>query len=219
MPCPIQSFNQGRGTLNIHTDRRTPDQGTARRAPTENRNPADGGTPCSTRRNSSSILAAALLFPAAAWAAPKVAIAITAEKEIVVTENGQKVTRRVPATEAAPGETIIYTLDVANTGDETATNVVVNDPIPEGTAYVPGSATEVGEVTFSIDDGEDLQEALPAHLRGHQPGRQQGQTHRLAGAVHQYPLADPAGRGRRQEKLSFQVKVQVDGSAIGSTNP
>lgn len=95
-----------------------------------------------------------LLLPAAAWAKPVVNIAIAAEKEITVEENGQKTTKRVPAAEAAPGETIIFTLEVANSGDETATNVVVDDPIPAGTSYLPGSATEIGEVTFSIDDGK-----------------------------------------------------------------
>jgi len=100
------------------------------------------------------LLTIALLLPAAAWAAPKVDLAITAEKEVVVEEDGKKVTKRVAAGEAAPGETIIFTIAYANTGDEKATNVVINNPLPEGTAYVPGSATEVGEVTFSIDKGE-----------------------------------------------------------------
>jgi uncharacterized repeat protein (TIGR01451 family) len=101
-----------------------------------------------------SILAATLLLPAVALAAPKVELSIQAEKEVTVTEDGKKVTKRVAAEEAAPGETIIFTIAYANTGDEAATNVVVNNPLPEGTAYVPGSATEKGEVTFSIDGGE-----------------------------------------------------------------
>jgi uncharacterized repeat protein (TIGR01451 family) len=100
------------------------------------------------------ILAATLLLPVAAWAKPQVELAISAEKELTVTEDGQEVLKRVPAGEAAPGETVIYTIHYENVGDEPATNVVVSDPIPEGTAYVPGSATEKGELTFSIDGGK-----------------------------------------------------------------
>lgn len=99
-------------------------------------------------------LAATLLLPVAALAKPQVKIGITAEKEVVVTENGQSVTKRVPAAEATPGETIIYTLEVANNGDEPATNVVVNDPIPEGTSFLPGSASGDGAPAFSIDGGK-----------------------------------------------------------------
>ena len=32
--------------------------------------------------------------------------------------------------------------------------MAIVDPIPEGTAYLPGSATEAGELTFSIDKGK-----------------------------------------------------------------
>jgi len=105
------------------------------------------------------ILAATLLLPAAAWAAPKVELSIQAQKEVTVTENGEQVVQRVPATEATPGETVIFTINYRNTGDETATNVVVNNPLPEGTAYVPGSATETGEVTFSVDGGTTFKPA------------------------------------------------------------
>ena len=40
-----------------------------------------------------SILAAALLLPAIALAAPQVELAITAEKEVTVTENGEQVVK------------------------------------------------------------------------------------------------------------------------------
>lgn len=99
-------------------------------------------------------LTAALLFPAAALAAPKVNLTLTAEKEVVVTENGQEVTKRVSATEIIPGETLIYTIRYENVGDEAATNVAIVDPIPAGAAYINGSATEAGDLTFSIDGGQ-----------------------------------------------------------------
>jgi uncharacterized repeat protein (TIGR01451 family) len=106
------------------------------------------------RKSFATALAAALLLPAAALAAPKVELAITAEVVVTVEEEGKQVVKHIPAVDILPGETIIYTVSFANTGDEAATNVVIEDPIPEGTAYLPGSATEVGEVTFSIDGGK-----------------------------------------------------------------
>lgn len=102
------------------------------------------------------VLAALLLLPAVGWAAPQVRINVTAEKEVTVNEGGEQVVKRVPAAEAAPGETVIFTIAYENVGDEAATDVVVNNPIPEGTAFVPGSAADTGEVTFSIDGGESF---------------------------------------------------------------
>jgi len=97
---------------------------------------------------------AVLLIPAVSWAAPKVNMTITAEKDIVIVENGQQATKRVTATEITPGEVLIYTISYENVGDETATNVAIVDPIPEGSSYIKGSATETGELNFSIDGGK-----------------------------------------------------------------
>lgn len=100
------------------------------------------------------LAAAALLITAAAWAAPDVEIKVKAEKEKVITKDGQKVKKLVVAKSFSPGEIINYSILYRNKGDEKATGVVLNDPIPKGCVYVPGSATDVGEVTFSIDGGK-----------------------------------------------------------------
>ncbi len=98
---------------------------------------------------------AIMLLPAMAMAAANVAVSITAEKEVVVTESGKKVTKAIPAGEFVPGDTIIYTITYVNTGNETATNAVIDDPIPQGTNYIANSATGAGaDVTFSIDKGK-----------------------------------------------------------------
>ena len=106
------------------------------------------------------ILTAATLLLASslAWAAPNIEIVLTAEIEVQETVDGKEVISRMPATEAGPGQTIFYTLTYRNNGDEKATNVTLNDPIPKETIYVSGSAFGEGAtVTFSTD-GQTYQE-------------------------------------------------------------
>lgn len=93
-------------------------------------------------------------LPLLAWAKPEVIINIKAEKEVVVTENGKEVRKIVEAKEITPGETVTYKISYENKGDEAATNVVIKDPIPEGTSFIPGTASETGDLTFSIDQGK-----------------------------------------------------------------
>lgn len=96
-----------------------------------------------------------VIIPGLALAKPKVEITQTVTKTITLTENGQTVVRQVPADEAAPGETLQITLKVSNQGDEPATSLVLNNPIPAEAAYVNGSAKGIGtEITFSIDQGK-----------------------------------------------------------------
>jgi uncharacterized repeat protein (TIGR01451 family) len=98
---------------------------------------------------------AALLLPMAAFAKPLVSVGITAEKEVTVVKNGQKLTKKVVASKINPDDVIFYTLNYINSGDEAATAVVLDDPIPLGTVYLPGSAFGAGtEITFSIDGGK-----------------------------------------------------------------
>jgi len=99
-------------------------------------------------------VAALLLFPLAAFAQPKVSISIKAEKEIAVTAGGKQIKKKIEAKKFQPGEEIIYTLSYSNSGSEAAKDVIISDPIPEGTAYLPGSASESGDLTFSIDHGK-----------------------------------------------------------------
>lgn len=98
-----------------------------------------------------------LWLPITAWAKPNVIVSIKAEQEVTVKENGNEVKKIVEAKEILPGDIITYSLNFANSGDAAASNVILNDPIPEGTAYLFGSATETaGELTFSIDHGKSF---------------------------------------------------------------
>ncbi|HJV35335.1 hypothetical protein [Geomonas sp.] len=101
------------------------------------------------------LLLALTLAAGAAFAAAKVGIKIKAEKEITTVKGGKKETRLIPAKKYAPNDLIVYTITYTNNGDQAATNAVIDDPIPAGTVYVPGSAKGEGsEITFSIDKGK-----------------------------------------------------------------
>ncbi len=96
-----------------------------------------------------------MLYPMNAWAKPDVKVEMTAEKEISVVENGQTQVKRVAAEAVAPKQTIFYTLTVTNEGDEKAANVVLNNPLPDGTAYIGSSAFGSGStILFSVDGGK-----------------------------------------------------------------
>ena len=100
-----------------------------------------------------------VVMPAYAMAAPDVKIHITAEKAVMVEKDGKQIEKLVEAKEVAPGDTLVYTLSYENKGDETATNVVLVDPIPDATTYIVGSAFGPGAtVAFSIDGGKTFKE-------------------------------------------------------------
>lgn len=154
------------------------------------------------------LLTAALILPTAAWAAPQVQLAIKAEKEVVVEEYGKKVTKRIPAVDATPGETVIFTITYENRGDEAATKVVVDNPISEGTAYVPGSATELEDLTFSIDDGKSYKKpSLLTYEVTNPNGSKEKRTASPEEYTHirwQIPVIPPGIKGN----VGFRVKVQ-----------
>jgi uncharacterized repeat protein (TIGR01451 family) len=92
-----------------------------------------------------------LLLSAEVFAKSLVSISMKAEKEVTV----NKVKKMVVANAVDPGDVIFYTLSYVNSGDEAATNAVMDDPIPKGTVYLAGSAFgKDAEITFSIDGGK-----------------------------------------------------------------
>ena len=97
----------------------------------------------------------AMLAPGAAMAKPDIQLEMKAEKEIVIVEDGETVTKQVVANSIEQGDIIIYTLFYKNSGDEEALNVVINNPVPKNTTYLPGTATGEGaDISFSIDEGK-----------------------------------------------------------------
>jgi len=96
-----------------------------------------------------------LVIPAVALAQPKISVNLKAEKEVVEVVNGKKVTKRISAKSADPGQKLIFTLQYKNSGNEKATNVKVDNPIPNNTVYVVGSGIgKNSKMLFSIDGGK-----------------------------------------------------------------
>jgi uncharacterized repeat protein (TIGR01451 family) len=94
------------------------------------------------------------------WAKPQMSISITTSKEIVETVNGTGVTKSVPAEAAASGDTLIFTVTYKNTGNEAATNAVINNPVSAGMSYIDNSVTgSNADISFSIDGGKSFKKA------------------------------------------------------------
>jgi len=152
--------------------------------------------------------AVSLLTLSAAWAQPKVSISIKAEKEVTVTSKGKQVKKKIATKGVQPGEEIIYTLTYSNSGTEAAKDVLISDPIPEGTAYIPGSASEAGELTFSIDKGKTFKKPT---LLTYEIRDGSGKAQKKVAAPEEYtdirwtiPSVPAGGKG----SVSFRVKVK-----------
>lgn len=80
----------------------------------------------------------------------------TAQVEVTETDSqGKQTVTRKPADKVIPGSVVIYTITANNTGEQSADNIVITDPIPPDTEYVEGSAFGAGtDITFSVDGGK-----------------------------------------------------------------
>lgn len=146
-----------------------------------------------------------LMLSVQAFAQPVVSISITAEKEVTV----EKVKKMVPAKDITPGDVIFYTISYINSGDSAATNAVLDDPIPQGTVYMPGTAYGSGtDITFSIDGGKTFKKPSVLTYEVKQSG---GKVEKKVASPEQYTHIRwvintiPAG-GKGQ--VGFQVKVK-----------
>lgn len=157
----------------------------------------------------STLAALALLAaPLSAWAQPKVAISIKAEKEVTVTVKGKQVKKKIAAKGFLPGEEIIYTLSYHNSGTEPATDVLITDPIPAGTSYIPGSASEADKATYSINNGKSYSKPT---LLTYEIKTADGKVQKKVAAPEEYtdirwtiPSVPPGGKG----SVNFKVKVK-----------
>jgi uncharacterized repeat protein (TIGR01451 family) len=152
---------------------------------------------------------AALLLPMTAIAKPLVSVSITAEKEVTSVKNGVKTTKKVAATKIDAGDVLFYTMNYLNSGNEAATNAVLDDPIPQGTIYLPGSAFGVdAEITFSIDGGKTFKKPS---LLIYQLKNPNGSIEKRTASPEEYThirwvinKIDPGARGT----VGFQVRIK-----------
>jgi uncharacterized repeat protein (TIGR01451 family) len=86
-----------------------------------------------------------------------VKIDMVAEKEITVTTNGRERVERIATNAIEPGGQLFYTLIISNEGRQPAKEVVVNNPVPDGATYVPGTAYGKGSsIAVSMDHGRSF---------------------------------------------------------------
>lgn len=79
-----------------------------------------------------------------------------AQTEVEVSgKNGKKTLKRTPVTKAVPGTEVIYTTTFENTFKKAAGNISIDNPIPNDSEYVGGSAFGKNcEILFSVDGGK-----------------------------------------------------------------
>ena len=90
-----------------------------------------------------------------------------AEVEVEVVKNGKKEIMRIPPDKAVPGTEVIFTNTFENLGGKTASDIVINNPVPNDTGYKAGSA--IGRdtvITFSADGGKTFGTAENLKIRG-----------------------------------------------------
>ena len=86
------------------------------------------------------LIALLLMMPSLLWAQGTIQLQSRVELEVIKTnEQGEKVTVLIPADKVLPGETVVYTNTVTNTGN-----------------YLAGSAFGDAEIVFSADNGENF---------------------------------------------------------------
>ena len=146
-----------------------------------------------------------LLLSGEVFAKALVSVSMKAEKEVIV----NKVKQKVDATTINSGEVIFYTLNYVNSGDEAATDAVLDDPIPQGTVYVDGSAFgKEADITFSIDGGKTFKKPTMLTYEMKTPD---GKMEKRAASPYQYTnirwkvkVVPAHGSGQ----VGFQVRVK-----------
>jgi len=112
------------------------------------------------KKIAASLMAALLLTATVAAAKPGGGVELISLAEVEVVQKndaGQEVLKRVEASKAnvAPGDTVIFTVNYVNNGDQAATDVAVNNPVPQHMTYVDNSAEgKDAAIDFSVDNGK-----------------------------------------------------------------
>lgn len=94
--------------------------------------------------------------PAALAADAAIKVTSIAQTEVTETDKkGKKTIKLTPVTKAVPGTDVIYTTTFKNTLKKPAEDISINNPIPNDSEYVEGSAFGKDcEILFSADGGK-----------------------------------------------------------------
>jgi uncharacterized repeat protein (TIGR01451 family) len=113
------------------------------------------------RKGGGALFALFLASIAMAQGAPDlISIKTVAEVESKTTERGREVVKLIPADRVVPGDRVIYTLEVRNTGAAAVAAPTVTHPVPEHMLYIADTAVGPGaEVSYSVDGGRSFDRA------------------------------------------------------------
>jgi uncharacterized repeat protein (TIGR01451 family) len=119
------------------------------------------------------LLAVLLAAPARAQAPPSpleiksIAEVLSRATEPKSAQGGHAVAELVPADRVVPGDRVIYTLEVRNSGATAVDAPNFSYPIPEHMRYVADSAVGPGaEVSYSVDGGHNFARAENLKVKG-----------------------------------------------------
>jgi uncharacterized repeat protein (TIGR01451 family) len=89
---------------------------------------------------------------------PKISIHIDIAKEVKQFKDNKWSVQLVPALSSKRDDILVYTITYNNEGRSPAIDSVIVDPIPNGTVYLPDSATcKNAEIYCSVDGGLNFQ--------------------------------------------------------------
>jgi len=103
-----------------------------------------------------------LLLALPVQAADKGAIELRSAAEVEITVKNDKGVSQVTRVDAAmakvvPGDTVIFSTHYVNVGANPATDVVIDNPVPEHMLYLDGSAEGANtRIEFSVDQGKSF---------------------------------------------------------------
>jgi uncharacterized repeat protein (TIGR01451 family) len=87
-------------------------------------------------------------------------IRAVAEVEEKSMAGGREVVKLIPADRVVPGDRVLYTLEVRNTGAAALDAPVITHPVPDHMRYVADTAVGPGaDVTYSVDGGHTFDRA------------------------------------------------------------
>lgn len=153
-----------------------------------------------------------------ALAADQAVAEVTLATEVVKVETtldaGGRVKRQlIPAESVIPGEELRYTITFTNESEALVDGgrIVITNPVPDGTRYVPGSAGgEAALVEFSRD-GESFDQTEPAAESASPAPAQAGAAATMEGVE---AVPDDDGSAVHSIRWTYQEDLQPGASAV-----